>query len=101
MKNKQQVHLSLGSFGALWEMLGVPGEEVHAGDVLLRGITDVGRGHTQAKKGKGEEGPERKQKQTKNILLDIWGGGFCHQFGYLIACYTESLQEPLSLPNPD
>lgn len=91
-------------------MLGVPGEEVQARDALLRGITDVGRGHTQAKKGKGKEGPERKQKQTKNILLDIFfffGGGFAINFfqslgpGYLIACFSGSLQEPLSLPNPD
>lgn len=90
-------------------MLGVPGEEVQARDILLRGITDVGRGHTQAKKGKGKEGPERTQKQTKNILLDFFflAGAFAINFfqslgpGYLIACSSGSLKEPLSLPNPD
>lgn len=55
-------------------MLGLPGEEVQARAALLRGITDVGRGHTQAKKGKEEEGQQANKNKQKHIARYLGEG---------------------------
>lgn len=46
---------------------------MQARDALPRGITDVGRGHTQAKKGKEEEG-QQENKNKKHIARYLGEG---------------------------
>lgn len=85
-------------------MLGLPGEEVQARDALLRGITDVGRGHTQARKGKGEEGQQ--ENKNKQHIARYLGEGLLPSISSVPWSWLPdsllpgSLQEPYLSPTP-